>query len=86
VLLFLSVDYSPQLNHFLYGFHYLFLPKVFSNNAKDNFATNAPDKFGVVVSHVDFLHNTGHDFIIINAALAILKVCKILELVFRKVG
>jgi hypothetical protein len=89
MLLFLSVDYPPQLNHFLYGFrysHYLFLPQVFSNHAKDNFATNTPDKFGVVVSDVDFLHNTGHDFIIIIAALAVLMVCKIVELVFRKVA
>jgi hypothetical protein len=88
-LVFLSVDYPLQLNHFLYGFrysHYLFLPQIFINSAKDSFATNTPDKFGVVVSDVDFLHNTGHDFIIIIAALAVLIVCKVLELLFRKVG
>jgi len=88
MILFLSIDYPPQLNHFLYGFrysHYLFLPQIFRSNSADNFTTSTPDKFGVIVPDVDFLHNTGHDFIIIIATLAVLIVCKIVELIFKKI-
>jgi len=36
MILFLSIDYPPQLNHFLYGFrysHYLFLPQIFRSTS-----------------------------------------------------
>jgi len=35
MILFLSIDYPPQLNKFLYGFrfsHYLFLPSIFRSD------------------------------------------------------
>jgi hypothetical protein len=86
-LLFLSVDYprNSTTSSTASGTHNISSsPQIFSSNAKDNFATNTPDNFGVVVFDVDFLDNTGHDFIIIIAALAVLVLSKIVELVFRK--
>lgn len=38
LLLFLSIDYPPILNYFLYGFryaHYLFLPQIFSTGQQN---------------------------------------------------
>ena len=36
MVLFLSIDFTPQLNYFLYGFrysHFLFLPQIFRGNS-----------------------------------------------------
>jgi hypothetical protein len=82
MVLFLSIDFPPQLNHFLYGFrysHYLFLPQIFRGSAQDTYTTSTPDQFGVIVPDVNFINNTGHDFIIIFATVAILIFCKIVE-------
>lgn len=89
MILFLSIDYPPPLNHFLYGFrysHYLFLPQIFRNNPAEDYTTSTPDKFGVVVPDVSFLRNTGHDFIIIIASLSVLLLCKITEIIFIKIS
>jgi hypothetical protein len=73
------------LNHFLYGFrfsHYLFLPQIFKNEGSSFDQT--PHKFGVVVADANFLNNTGHDFIIIFIAVAVLIICKMTQLIISK--
>ncbi len=80
MVLFLSIDFPPQLNHFLYGFrysHYLFLPQIFRGNAQDTYTTSTPDQFGVIVPDVNFINNTGHDFIIIFTTVSVLIFCKV---------
>lgn len=82
MLLFLSVDYPPPLNHFLYGFrysHYLFLPQVFRGTPEQEYSSSTPDKFGVVVPDVYFLNNAGPSFIIIGITLAVLAGSKALQ-------
>lgn len=81
MVLFLSIDYPPQLNHFLYGFrysHFLFLPQIFRKDPEEEYSSETPDKFGVVVPDVHFVKNTGHDFIIIFVAIGLLILCKLI--------
>lgn len=83
MVLFLSIDFPPQLNHFLYGFrysHYLFLPQIFRGSAENTYTTSTPDQFGVIVPDVNFIDNTGHDFIIIFVTVAVLVLSKMMEL------
>lgn len=84
MVLFLSVDYPPHLNRFLYGFrysHYLFLPQIFRPSPQQDYSSASPDKFGVVVPDVAFLKNTGNDFLVLLGALGVLVACKIAEAV-----
>jgi hypothetical protein len=81
MILFLSIDYPPNLNYFLYGFmysHYLFLPQIFRTSPSSSYSSRTPDKFGVVVPDVYFLNNTGQNFIVIGVALGVLILCKLL--------
>ena len=85
MVLFLSIDFPPQLNNFLYGFrysHFFFLPQIFRGSAENRYTTATPDEFGVIVPDVNFINNTGQDFIIIFITVAILVLCKLLELCF----
>lgn len=87
MVLFLSIDYPPHLNHFLYGFrysHYLFLPQIFRTSPSREYSSYTPDKFGVVVPDVYFLNNTGQTFMIIGSALGILLLSKLVEVCIRK--
>lgn len=80
MVLFLSIDYPPHLNHFLYGFrysHYLFLPQIFRTNPSKEYSSYTPDKFGVVVPDVYFLNNTGQIFIIIGSSVGLLVLSKL---------
>lgn len=88
MVLFLSVDYPPHLNRFLYGFrysHYLFLPQIFRPSPQQDYSSASPDKFGVVVPDVAFLKNTGNDFLVLLGALGVLVACKIAEAVGMRV-
>ena len=89
MVLFLAVDYPPHLNHFLYGFrimHYLFLPQIFRGTPDNDYSSNTPDKFGVIVPDVYFLNNAGPALIVIGTASAILLVCKALQVLVRRLG
>ena len=84
--LFLSIDYPPPLNHFLFGFrysHYLFLPQIFRpTNSASDYSSATPDKFGVIVPDVHFLNNAGPAFIVIAVATSILILSKLLQVLF----
>lgn len=81
MVLFLSIDFPPQLNRFLYGFryaHFFFLPQIFRINLQTQYTTATPNQFGVIVPDVNFINNTGQDFIIIFAVLFLLILCKLM--------
>ena len=88
MILFLSIDYPPPLNHFLYGFrysHYLFLPQIFKGDPSGEYSSATPDKFGVIVPDVQFLNNAGPAFIVISTAIGILILTKLLQLLAEKI-
>ena len=83
-LVFLDVDYPPILNNFLYGFrysHYLFLPQIFKINDNKLNVQEAPSQFGIIMSDVSFLNNTGHDFIILFVAFGLLILFKVVDVI-----
>ena len=88
MILFLSIDYPPPLNHFLYGFrysHYLFLPQIFRGDPASDYSSSTPDKFGVIVPDVHFLNNAGPALIVISVSIGILICTKLLHLLLDKV-
>jgi len=89
MILFLAVDYPPHLNHFLYGFritHYLFLPQIFRGDSTNDYSSNTPDKFGVIVPDVYFLNNAGPALIVIGVGIGVLLACKGMQMIVHKIG
>ena len=83
MILFLTIDYPPPLNHFLYGFrysHYLFLPQIFRGGPSSDYSSATPDKFGVIVPDVHFLNNAGPAIIVISVSVGVLIFSKLLHL------
>lgn len=79
LVLFLSIDFPPPLNHFLYGFrysHYLFLPSLLTTSPTQEYTSATPDQFGVVVPDVMFIKNASPSFIVIAACLGVLVIGK----------
>lgn len=71
ILLFVAMEYPPNLNYFLYGFrfaHYLFLPSIFNVTTP---LQDGPGKFGTIVADVNFLRNTGHSFLLLFIVLGL---------------
>ena len=86
-LLFLNIDYPPILNNFFYGFrysHYLFLPQIFKVSSDERLnVQEAPSQFGIIMSDVSFLNNTGHDFLILFISFGILALFKVIDLIIE---
>ena len=85
LLLFCNVDFSPPLNHFLFGLrylHFLYLPQIFANSegVQSNLLRLSPDKFGSLLTDITFLGNTGPAFIVLFAFLGVLILCKLADL------
>jgi hypothetical protein len=89
LILFCNIDFSPNLNHFLFGLrylHFLYLPQIFaiSSQTSTTLLKVSPNKFGTVMTDITFLGNTGPAFILLFSFFGILLVCKIADLIVIK--
>jgi proprotein convertase subtilisin/kexin type 5 len=86
LVLFCNVDFSPNLNHFLFGLrylHFLYLPQIFStqsSTSQSQLLRLSPNKFGSLLTDITFLGNTGPAFILLFIFIGVLLVCKLIDL------
>jgi hypothetical protein len=88
LLLFCNVDFSPALNHFLFGLRYLqflYLPQIFaSDSVQSKLLRLSPNKFGSLLSDITFLGNTGPAFIIVFTFAGLLILCKLADMCINR--